>query len=99
MKRERKKNEKTGIKVCKNGVGAITTMPANVSIPSAIHRTYSFGKYTLDLDRGALLRAGADVKLRPKSFEVLSYLVQRHGLLVTKNELLDAIWGQTEVVQ
>jgi len=74
-------------------------MPANVSIPSAIHRTYSFGEFTLDLDRGALLRAGADVKLRPKSFEVLSYLVQRHGLLVAKNELLDAIWGQTFVTE
>jgi TolB-like protein/DNA-binding winged helix-turn-helix (wHTH) protein len=74
-------------------------MPANVSIPSAIHRTYSFGEFTLDLDRGALLRAGADVKLRPKSFEVLSYLVQRHGLLVAKNELLDAIWGQTVITE
>ena len=74
-------------------------MPVNVSKPSAIHRTYSFGEFTLDLDRGALLRAGADVKLRPKSFEVLSYLVQRHGLLVAKNELLDAIWGQTVVTE
>jgi TolB-like protein/DNA-binding winged helix-turn-helix (wHTH) protein/Tfp pilus assembly protein PilF len=74
-------------------------MTANVSIPGAIHRTYSFGEFTLDLDRGALLRAGVDVKLRPKSFEVLSYLVQRHGLLVAKNELLDAIWGQTVVTE
>jgi TolB-like protein/DNA-binding winged helix-turn-helix (wHTH) protein/Flp pilus assembly protein TadD len=74
-------------------------MPANISIPSAIHRTYSFGEFTLDLDRGALLRAGVDVKLRPKSFEVLSYLVQRSGLLVSKNELLDAIWGQTVVTE
>ncbi len=72
-------------------------MPANTSTSSATHRTYSFGEFTLDLDRGALLKAGADIKLRPKSFEMLSYLVERHGLLVAKNELLDALWGRTVV--
>ncbi len=65
----------------------------------ATHRTYSFGEFTLDLDRGALLRAGADIKLRPKSFEMLRYLVERQGLLVTKDELLDAIWGRTVVTE
>jgi TolB-like protein/DNA-binding winged helix-turn-helix (wHTH) protein/Tfp pilus assembly protein PilF len=74
-------------------------MPANVSTSSAIHRTYSFGEFTLDLDRGALLRAGADIKLRPKSFEVLSYLIERQGLLVTKDELFNAIWGRTVVTE
>ena len=66
---------------------------------SAVHRTYSFGEFTLDLDRGALLKAGADIKLRPKSFEMLSHLVERQGLLVTKDELLDAIWGRTVVTE
>jgi len=72
-------------------------MPANIPASSATHRTYSFGEFTLDLDRGALLRAGADIELRPKSFEVLNYLVERQGVLVTRDELLDAIWGQTIV--
>ena len=60
------------------------------------HRIYTFGDFALDLDRGALLRAGADVKLRPQSFAVLNYLVERHGKLVTRDELIDAIWGQIE---
>jgi TolB-like protein/DNA-binding winged helix-turn-helix (wHTH) protein/thioredoxin-like negative regulator of GroEL len=64
-------------------------MPAN--------RSYSFGEYTLDLKRGALLRAGLDVKLRPKSFEVLRVLLERHGQLVTKEELLNAVWGHAVV--
>ena len=42
-------------------------------------RSYSFGEYRLDLARGALLKSGADVKLRPKSFEVLRLLIERHG--------------------
>ena len=64
-------------------------MPAN--------RSYSFGEYTLDLKRGALLRTGVDVKLRPKSFEVLRLLLERHGRLVTKDELLNAVWGHAVV--
>ena len=70
-----------------------------MSATSAVHRTYSFGEFTLDLDRGALLKAGADIKLRPKSFEMLRYLVERQGLLVSKDELLDAIWGHTVVTE
>jgi TolB-like protein/DNA-binding winged helix-turn-helix (wHTH) protein len=64
-------------------------MPANCS--------YSFGEYTLDLKRGALLRNGANVKLRPKSFAVLRLLIERHGQLVTKDELLKAVWGRVVV--
>jgi TolB-like protein/DNA-binding winged helix-turn-helix (wHTH) protein/Flp pilus assembly protein TadD len=70
-----------------------------MSTSGATHRTYSFGEFTLDLDRGALLKAGADIKLRPKSFKMLSYLVERQGLLVTKDELLSAIWGHTVVTE
>ena len=74
-------------------------MSVDISTLSAAHRTYAFGEFTLDLDRGALLRAGADLTLRPKSFEVLCHLVQRNGLLVTKGELLDAVWGRTIVTE
>ena len=58
---------------------------------------YSFGEYTLDLGRGALLKAGTDVRLRPKSFHVLRLLVERHGQLVTKDELVSAVWGNVVV--
>jgi TolB-like protein/DNA-binding winged helix-turn-helix (wHTH) protein/Flp pilus assembly protein TadD len=74
-------------------------MGAPPSAPNISRRCYSFGEFTLDLGRGALLRAGADVDLRPKSFEVLRMLVERHGRLVTKQELLDAVWGQVIVTE
>ncbi len=44
------------------------------------------------MDRGALLKDGVDVSLRPKSFKVLCYLVEHHGLLVTKDEMMSAVW-------
>jgi DNA-binding winged helix-turn-helix (wHTH) protein/Tol biopolymer transport system component len=60
-------------------------------------RQYSFGEFTLDLDRGFLRRAGEDVLLRPKPFEVLAHLVERHGRLVTKTALIDAVWPDSAV--
>ena len=62
-------------------------------------RDYSFGDFTLEVD-GGFLRKGADeVALRPKTFSVLTYLVERHGRLVTKTELIDAIWGDVAVTE
>src|SRR5215510_11239580 len=37
------------------------------------------------------------LELRPKTFAVLRHLAERPGRLVTKDELLDAVWGQTAV--
>ena len=44
-----------------------------------------------------LWRAEQPVTLRPKTFEVLVYLVTRTSQLVTKEALLDAIWPETAV--
>ena len=60
-------------------------------------RQYRFGDFVLDLEAGFLRRNGHDVALRPKSLEVLTYLVVRHGRLVSKNELVEAVWPDTAV--
>src|SRR5207249_10021593 len=44
-------------------------------------------------------RGGEEVSLRPKAFEVLTYLVERHGRLVTKSELLEAVWPDAAVTE
>jgi len=62
-------------------------------------RLYTFGEFTLDADRGVLRRAGTDIHLRPKSLEVLRYLVEHPGRLVGKGELMDAVWGSTVVTE
>jgi DNA-binding winged helix-turn-helix (wHTH) protein len=54
--------------------------------------TLSFDAFTLDVARGCLRRGAEDVKLRPKSFDVLRYLVENPGRLVGKEELLRAVW-------
>jgi TolB-like protein/DNA-binding winged helix-turn-helix (wHTH) protein/Tfp pilus assembly protein PilF len=61
------------------------------------HQTLIFGDFTLDLRRGCLLHGSEEVKLRPKSFEVLRHLVENGGRLVSKDELMDAVWPDTAV--
>ncbi len=61
------------------------------------HETYRFGEFTLDIDRGALFRDGAEIKLRPKSYEVLRYLVEHAGQLVSRDDLLDTVWAGSVV--
>ena len=62
-------------------------------------RKFAFGDFVLDLDRGALQKKGADVPLRPKCFEVLCYLVEHHGVLLSKDELLAAAWADVIVTE
>jgi DNA-binding winged helix-turn-helix (wHTH) protein/TolB-like protein/tetratricopeptide (TPR) repeat protein len=58
-----------------------------------------FADCKLDLSRGRLFRAGEEIHLRPKSFEVLCYLAQHAGRVVGKNELIEAVWPETAVTE
>jgi adenylate cyclase len=53
---------------------------------------YRFGGFTLDLGRGCLREGEREIKLRPKSFEVLTCLVRNAGRLLSKDELMQAAW-------
>ena len=44
-------------------------------------------------------RAGVPLALEPKTYRVLVYFLRHPGHLVTKNELLDAVWGDTAVTE
>jgi len=54
---------------------------------------YTFGAFELDTDQFELRRAGAPVAVEPQVFSVLAYLVEHRDRVVTKNELLDNVWG------
>lgn len=56
-----------------------------------------FESYLLDTANGCLWRGGVQISLPPKPFEVLRYLVENPGRLVTHDELLDALWPETYV--
>jgi TolB-like protein/DNA-binding winged helix-turn-helix (wHTH) protein/Flp pilus assembly protein TadD len=59
--------------------------------------SYSFCDFTLDASKERVVRGSTELRLRPKSFQVLHYLVEHHGPLVTREELLRAIWHDVAV--
>jgi DNA-binding winged helix-turn-helix (wHTH) protein/Tol biopolymer transport system component len=56
-----------------------------------------FGSFQLDPPERLLLRGRQPVPLTPKAFDLLVYLVEHAGRLVTKRELLAALWPGTFV--
>ncbi|MGC1615812.1 MAG: AAA family ATPase [Candidatus Acidiferrum sp.] len=58
---------------------------------------YRFSSFTLDAQAGRLAQGGEFKPLRPKSFALLYYLVTHPGELVTKDQLLAALWPDVAV--
>jgi formylglycine-generating enzyme required for sulfatase activity len=62
-----------------------------------VPRILRFDRFALDLRRGFLRAGGEDIELRPKAFEVLCYLVENAGRLISQEELHEAVWGNVAV--
>jgi DNA-binding winged helix-turn-helix (wHTH) protein len=60
-------------------------------------RTLHFDCFILDLQRCALLCGHEEIRLRPRSFDVLRYLAEHAGRIVSKEELIQAIWPDVSV--
>src|SRR5271156_6802361 len=58
---------------------------------------YRFGPYLLDPQRRTLYCDKSPVPLTPKAFDVLLFLAKNPSRLITKDELLKAVWGDTFV--
>lgn len=54
---------------------------------------YAFGDITLDFKKLEAKRRGDPLKLSAKEFEILKYLILREGEVVTRDMLLDDVWG------
>lgn len=54
---------------------------------------FTFGELSMDLARRNVTIRGKEVKLTPTEYEVLKYLAQQAGRVVTHRQLLRAIWG------
>jgi TolB-like protein len=52
-----------------------------------------FGDHRLDLKRRELRRGGEPVAIEPKAFDLLAFLVRRRDRVVTKDDLLQGVWG------
>jgi DNA-binding winged helix-turn-helix (wHTH) protein/tetratricopeptide (TPR) repeat protein/TolB-like protein len=71
----------------------VTTLP--VSTPDRL----AFGPFEIEPETGRLYREGQLIPLAPKPFETLLYMARRPGRVVTKSELIDALWRDTFVTE
>jgi DNA-binding winged helix-turn-helix (wHTH) protein/TolB-like protein/Tfp pilus assembly protein PilF len=58
---------------------------------------YAFGDFRLDVSKRLLRRGGAPVSLTPKVFDTLVYLVEHNGKVLSKDDLMSAVWPDTVV--
>jgi len=56
-------------------------------------KTYEFGDCRLDVTGRKLVRKGKDIKLSPKEFKLLHYFVERPERALTRDEILNKVWG------
>ncbi len=93
-------NIKAGFEVLKDHQrNAETLLNYGSSSRSAAPARVRFDRYVLDHQRGCLLAGDEEITLRPKTFEFLRYLASHPGRLVSKDELLAAVWPDVVVTE
>jgi DNA-binding winged helix-turn-helix (wHTH) protein len=67
------------------------------AMPTDVRYLYLFGDYALDATERSVSRVGHPLALTPKAVEILVVLVERHGHIVEKDEMMDRVWPDTFV--
>ena len=62
------------------------------------HDEYEFGGLRLDLSARRLTRKHKEIELSPKEFDLLAYFVKKPGRALTRDEILNAVWGYDCIV-
>ncbi len=65
---------------------------------AGVEPVHRFGDCKLDLSAYKLFRNGSQVELTPKEFNLIEYLVRNTGRALTRNQILNSVWGNTVIV-
>lgn len=60
--------------------------------------SFRFGEFNLDLTSHKLFKAGTEVELTAKEFRLLEFFVRRAGRALTRDAILDGVWGGEVIV-
>lgn len=58
-----------------------------------VDKCYVFGQVSIDFDKHEVIKNGEKVELTLKEFELLKMLIKNRGRVMTRDFLLDKIWG------
>jgi TolB-like protein/DNA-binding winged helix-turn-helix (wHTH) protein/tetratricopeptide (TPR) repeat protein len=61
------------------------------------HRVHRFDDFEVDAERWRLSRGGQEIHLEPVVLKLLIYLIANRDRLVTRQELMDTVWGDTVI--
>jgi len=63
-----------------------------------VNNTYEFGPFCLDLSARRLMKKGKEIELSPKEFDLLAFFIKKQGRALTRDEILNAVWGYDCIV-
>ena len=69
---------------------------AGGQVESPVPPRFRFGDVEVDFERRQVTRGGRPVPLSYKEFEIVRFFVRRRGQIVSRDELLDQVWGYAE---
>jgi DNA-binding response OmpR family regulator len=55
--------------------------------------TYSFGNVEINFQKHRAVKGGRQLELSPREFELLKFFIIKRGEIVTREQLLDGVWG------
>ena len=73
------------------------TSEPGLSFHPAARRVLRFGPFRTDLSDGSLWRGDEEVRMPPRALALLLYLLERPGRVVSKSDLIDAVWKDANV--
>ncbi|WP_439818021.1 response regulator transcription factor [Weissella paramesenteroides] len=59
----------------------------------SVKHSQSYGHLTIDFDKMVVQFDGEIVKLTPKEYELLAYMAEREGRVLSRETILDGVWG------
>ena len=63
------------------------------SVPPPEGESYRFGEVEIDFRKAEVTRAGQPIALSAKEFQLLRYLIRQRGATLSRDELLNEVWG------
>jgi two-component system alkaline phosphatase synthesis response regulator PhoP len=57
---------------------------------------YQFGEVTVDVRKAEVIRSGEPLDLSAKEFQLLRYFVEHRGATISREELLQEVWGYNQ---